>query len=210
MPLDASPALERFLLPRAGAILLVAAVLAGSIPAPARGEFILAGEPVAFDADLRPRFTESQKSSTAGATRAGLERWAGTTEGQSIIRRAMERDRSVLVREDTEQASLGRAPQPGLTTLLAARDQKVAKRYTMILNPAIAEQYHNDSAVDLGRPRTETDAMALAWAAEMLHIDFYAAGVALPHHERADFQERWRAVVAELGFPNAPHGSGDE
>ena len=48
--------------------------------------------------------------------------------------------------------------------------------------------------------------MAAAWAAEMLHIDFYARGIALPHHERDDFQERWMAVAGQLGFGRMTHG----
>jgi hypothetical protein len=47
--------------------------------------------------------------------------------------------------------------------------------------------------------------MAAAWAGEMLHIDFYSQGISLPHHERADFQEQWRLVAGELGFPMLPH-----
>jgi hypothetical protein len=47
--------------------------------------------------------------------------------------------------------------------------------------------------------------MSTAWAAEMLHIDFYARGIPLPHHERPDFQERWQSVASELGFPVLQH-----
>ncbi len=190
-----------------GVIVLLAAIAgAGAAPSPRAG-FILAGEPVAFDAKLHPLFSALQVSSTAEVTRAGFARWARTREGRWIIRRLREADRMVVVEEDTEQASLGRAPQPGFTILLAARDRAVPKRYTIVLNPAIAAQYPNDSSLDLGRPRSGADAMALAWAAEMLHIDFYADGIPLPHHERTDFQERWLAVAAQLGFPNTPHGT---
>lgn len=202
---DTPPAAARIRRVPARAILLAALLGAGAVP-DAGAEVVLAGEAVAFDARLRPSFTAAQKKSTAAATRAGLERWAATSEGQAILRRALERDCVVFVEEDPAQGSLGRAPQPGLTTLLAARDRKVVKRYGMILNPSIAEQYHGDAAPGLGQPRTEEDAMALAWAAEMLHIAFYAAGVALPHHERPDFRARWDAVAAELGFHGVTHG----
>ena len=185
-------------------LLLSPPVRAGDLT-PHRGGFILAGEAVSFDADLRPLFTARQVSSTAKPTRVGFDRWARTEEGKSIIRRIRD-DRTVIIEEDSEQSALGRAPQPGFTVLLAAQDPKIRKRYTIILNPMIAAQYENELAVDLGRPRSATDAMALAWAAEMLHIDFYAQGIALPHHERADFQERWLSIASELGFRITPHG----
>jgi hypothetical protein len=47
--------------------------------------------------------------------------------------------------------------------------------------------------------------MAAAWAAEMLHIDFYARGISLPHHSRSDFQSEWLIIATQLGFPNLPH-----
>ena len=191
----------------AAALLLGALAWAGDL-APRRGGFILAGESISFGADLRPRFTPHQVSATAQATRRGLDRWARTAEGRSIIMR-IRGDRTVIVEEDPEQPALGRAPQPGFTVLLAAQDPNVDKRYTIILNPTIAAQYENGSTADLGRPRSAADAMALAWAAEMLHIDFYADGIALPHHERADFQQRWLAVAMELGFRIATHGNDD-
>ena len=81
------------------------------------------------------------------------------------------------------------------------------KRYDLILNPTIASQYNNADSIDLGLPRTATDVMALAWAGEMLHIDFYANGIPLPHHDRPDFQERWLTAAAQLGMPNATHGT---
>ena len=52
--------------------------------------------------------------------------------------------------------------------------------------------------------------MAAAWAAELLHIDFYSRGISLPHHQRADFQREWRAIAEELGFPTMPHGEDEE
>lgn len=194
---------------RATLILLIGVVLFPPTGANAAGEptgFIVAGKPIAFDSAFRPRFTPAQVAATAKVTRAGFALWAGTAEGRAIIARILLGDTSVVVEEDSGEASLGRAPQPGFTTLLAAGDRTRHKRFRIVLNPATAEQYHGDPALDTGRPRTGAEAMALAWAAEMLHINFYLEGIALPHHERADFQERWAAVTAELGFRNTPHG----
>jgi hypothetical protein len=167
---------------------------------------LFAGEKLTLDADLLPRFTPHQIASTAAATRAGLERWARTQEGRAILVRLDQDDRIVIVREDPQESSPGRAPQPSLETLLSANNRKVRKRYELVLNPAIAAQYDNPSAIDLGLPHSASDVMALAWAGEMLHIDFYARGVPLPPHERPDFQERWTAVAAQLRLPNATHG----
>lgn len=193
---------------RTAAVVLVVVLAATGRSAPPAGGIVLAGDRVAFDGELRPRFTANQVTSTSAATRSGLERWARTAEGRSILRRFQEGERTVVVTEDVDEGTPGRAPQPGLQTLLAARNPKVRKRYDLILNPTIASQYNNASSIDLGLPRTATDVMALAWAGEMLHIDFYANGVPLPHHERSDFQERWLAVAAQLGLPNATHRTG--
>ncbi|HEY0787829.1 MAG TPA: hypothetical protein VGE86_04235 [Thermoanaerobaculia bacterium] len=190
-------------------VLAATVVTLAATPDAPRSGFVLGGEPVTFGADLRPRFTKRQIASTAEETRAGFDRWARTREGRWIIRRLRESDRSVVVLEDPEQESIGRAPQPGFTILLAAANRAVHKEYAIVLNPRIAAQYQGGESLDLGRPRTPADAMALAWAAEMLHIDFYADGITLPHHERADFQERWSAVAGQLGFPNTPHGKDD-
>lgn len=193
---------------RTAAVVLVVVLAATGRSAPPAGGIVLAGDRVAFDGELRPRFTANQVTSTSAATRSGLERWARTAEGRLILRRFQEGERTVVVTEDVDEGTPGRAPQPGLQTLLAARNPKVRKRYDLILNPTIASQYNNASSIDLGLPRTATDVMALAWAGEMLHIDFYANGVPLPHHERSDFQERWLAVAAQLGLPNATHRTG--
>src|SRR4029077_19649211 len=61
-----------------------------------------------------------------------------------------------------------------------------------------------------GQPANTADAMSIAWAGEMLHIYFYAHGISLPHHTRADFQEEWRAVAAERGMATVPHDDDDE
>jgi len=64
--------------------------------------------------------------------------------------------------------------------------------------------------VKAGEPSTITEMMAAAWAGEMLHIAFYARGISLPHHQRADFQQEWHVMATELGFPNLAHDDGDE
>ena len=171
--------------------------------------FLLAGETIRFDADLRPQFSERQQTASAASTRAGFARWAATAEGQLIIARFRGTDRDVVVLESIDESGIGRAPQPALGTLLAAGDASKSKRYELIVNPALAAQYGAPS-IDLGLPRTPADVMAAAWAAEMLHIDFYARGIPLPHHERADFQERWLAVAEQLGLPNTEHGDEGE
>jgi hypothetical protein len=189
-------------------LLLAMTLFAADVP-PRHAGFVLAGAPVTFDAELRPRFTKVQLSSAAKVTLQGFDRWARTEEGRSIIRRVSASDRTVIIEEDPDQPSLGRAPQPVFTILLAARNPAVHKQYAIVLNPSLAAQFDNGTAAEGEGPRSAADAMALAWAAEMLHIDFYADGVALPHHERADFQERWRAVTRQLGFLNASHGNDD-
>jgi len=60
------------------------------------------------------------------------------------------------------------------------------------------------------QPATAADQMAAAWAGEMLHIYFYSTGISLPHHQRADFQQEWHLMAAELGLPNMPHADDDE
>jgi hypothetical protein len=170
--------------------------------------FVLADETIRFDADLRPQFSERQLRTTAESTRAGLVRWASTLEGRSIIARFQGQDREVIVLESADEPTIGRAPEPGFRTLLAAGDPKQLKTYRLIVNPSLAEQYQGSKgskSIDLGLPRTPADAMALAWAGEMLHIEFYAEGIPLPHHRRVDFQERWHLVAQALGMPRAEH-----
>jgi hypothetical protein len=167
--------------------------------------FVLADEVIRFDAELRPQFSAHQVQTSSEATRAGLVKWASTPEGKSIIARFQARDREVIVLESADELTIGRAPQPGFLTMLAAGDSKQLKRYHLIINPTIAAQYNSPKSIDLGLPRTPTDAMALAWAGEMLHIEFYAAGIPLPHHQRADFQKRWRLVAEALGMPRVEH-----
>jgi len=57
----------------------------------------------------------------------------------------------------------------------------------------------------LNEPANASDMMAVAWAGEMLHIYFYAQGISLPHHPRADFQDQWHAVADELGMVLVTH-----
>ena len=169
--------------------------------------FVLAGETIEFDAELRPRFTEKQVRETAASTRAGLAKWAATDEGKAIIARFRVSDREVVVTESDEEPSIGRAPQPGFLTFLAAEDRTKHKTYQLVVNPTLAAQYNTKTSLDLGLPQTPADVMALAWAGEMLHIDFYAKGITLPHHERVDFQERWQLVVSAMGMPRVDHAT---
>lgn len=191
--------------------LLLVAVLAAiaTQSAPRGGGFMLAGESVTFNAELRPQFTEHQLQKTAAATREGFAQWAATPEGQKIIRRFTRGDCEVHVIESAEEPGVGRAPQPGFMTFLTIGDESKVKRFELILNPVRASEYGDPQTINLGLPRTPADVMAVAWAAEMLHIDFYAEGIPLPHHQRADFQERWLRVSGALGFPLVSHDSGD-
>jgi hypothetical protein len=165
----------------------------------------LASESVRLDAELRPTFSAHQIASCAASTRAGLARWAATAEGRAILARLRNDEYEVTIVEDATEPAIGRAPHPNAATLIAGETQ--LKRYTLILNPALAAQYDNPQALDLGLPRTPADVMAAAWAAEMLHIEFYSRGIPLPHHIRDDFQERWRTVALQLGFPRMEHGT---
>jgi hypothetical protein len=170
---------------------------------------LLAGEPVALDDDARPRFTEHQKEASVACTREGFTLWAATPQGKAILAKFRGEDRDVRVIENAEEPGVGRAPQPSFVTFLAMGGESKVKHYDLILNPARASEYGDPQTVNLGLPRTPADVMAVAWAAEMLHIDFYADGIPLPHHHRADFQERWMRVAGALGFPLVSHDSGD-
>ena len=171
---------------------------------------VLAGEPISFDADDTPRFTAKQIEQSSESVREGFVKWAATPEGRAIVARFRGTERDVHVTETAEEPAIGRAPQPGFLTFLAAKDPKKTKSYELFLNPILAAQYNSASEMDLGLPRTPAEVMALAWAGEMLHIDFYADGVPLPHHERGDFQERWQRVVDALGLPRAHHGGDND
>ncbi|MGZ8853384.1 MAG: hypothetical protein ACXW2X_08305, partial [Thermoanaerobaculia bacterium] len=107
------------------------------------------------------------------------------------------------------ELSPGRAPQPGIATLVSAGDRAKLKSYAIILNPTFF-RVTKDQAPYPNEPHTAADVMAAAFAAEMLHVDFYSRGISLPHHERADFQREWRTIAAELGMDGLRHDDDDE
>jgi len=165
---------------------------------------MLAGEPVRFDVNHQPRFTAAQIQHTTAATRNGLAKWAATPHGRHLIDYFAAHDCDIEVIEDTTENAMGRAPEPGLATLVSKR-----KRFVMLLNPAYY-RLPKDMTPLPGQPANAADAMAVAWAGEMLHIYFYARGISLPHHERPDFQEQWVAIAGELGMTGVRHDDGDE
>lgn len=173
------------------------------------GSILLCGEPVRVRADLTVQFTDKQLHESAPATRAGFVRWAATGQGRELLRRFAATEYRVVVTEDPEEPSMGRAPQPGMLTFLGVNDRSKVKTYELILNPR-----HDSVPIDAvplaNQPATRTDFMAAAWAAEMLHIHLYSQGVALPHHERDDFQQAWLTVATQLGFPTMTHGLNEE
>ncbi len=164
--------------------------------------FVLANEPIVFDG-LEPRFSEHQLQESSAPTRAGLARWAATESGRRLIAHFNTREFRVTVVERRDEDGLGRAPEPSIGTLVDAADHAKVKSYELILNPD-AGAIHGFEPV-AGTPYSPADMMAIAWAAEMLHIELYSEGISLPHHSRADFQEKWRTVAAELGFPSLRH-----
>jgi hypothetical protein len=166
---------------------------------------LLAAEGVHFDDHLKPQFTAHQISATSAATRDGLELWAATERGRNEIRRFDTSEYEIIVLEDRIDSASGEAPQPGIATLLGANDRAKLKSYELILNPEFRPAVEA-TRMSSGEPTTPAQAMAAAWAAEMLHIDFYSRGISLPHHSRADFQEEWREVASQLGFPYLAHG----
>lgn len=165
---------------------------------------ILGEEPVRLDAQRKVRFTEKQLSSTTVATREGFVRWAATAEGARILRHFEKAHCEIFVREDVHEPGMGRAPQPGIATLVASNNDAKRKVYELILNP-MSRDVPKEMKPLPQHPATTADFLAAAWAAEMLHIEFYSRGILLPHHRRADFQERWEAVAAQLGFPTMAH-----
>lgn len=191
----------------AAVLLVVSAATAGKISlqtATNETGFRLAGERIRFDASARPEFTEGQIRYSSEATRSGLVKWAATPRGRRMILRFNGAEYSVTIREDGHGVGAGSAPQPALATLAAATDHTKTKAYDLILNPTFTLP-RGAIPFSSGEPSTPADMMAAAWAAEMLHIDFYARGISLPHHLRPDFQSEWHAMATELGFPNLPH-----
>lgn len=185
------------------ALLLVSAILLGGSSVPHQGGIFLAGERVRFNDDLTVRLTPRQIANTADATRAGLARFAATDVGRHMIAWFTENDCVVDVFEDASEGGAGSAPQPGIATLVA--DRGAVRTYELILNPSFPVVPRGMHALPT-QPATAADLMAAAWGAEALHVYFYAQGISLPHHERADFQEEWGRLAVQLGFPGLPHG----
>lgn len=174
-------------------------------PLSGRG-LVLENQPVRFDSTYVPSFTAEQMRHTAQSTRSGLAMWAQTTEGHQWITKLRSGEYEVVVKEGRDKASLGTADEPGIATLVATADPTKVKRFHVTLNPDVADAYTVEGAAFAEIPDA-TVAMAAAWGGEMLHVSFYAAGIRLPHHDRADFQRRWRVIAAELGVPTMKHGS---
>lgn len=172
--------------------------------------FVLAGERIRFDSNLKPQFTANQTRESAEATRAGLAKWASTEHGRRFIARFNRDEYEVLISENWTEEGIGRAPQPGLATLAAAGDHSKIKAYDLILNPTFNIPQTVVNVYPSRQPATPADQMAAAWAGEMLHIYFYSNGISLPHHQRADFQQEWHLMAAELGLPNMPHADDDD
>ncbi len=170
---------------------------------------LLAGERIRLDAELRPQFTENQIQNSAPATRAGFSKWVATEQGRRLIRYFDSSEFEIRIIEDGDESGLGRAPQPGLATLIAASDHSKRKIYEVILNPAYFKMPADMEPLP-NQPASAADVMAIAWAGEMLHIYFYAQGISLPHHPRNDFQEQWREVARQLGMPTVRHDDHDE
>ena len=170
---------------------------------------VLAGEPVRFDANLKIAFTDAQLRATSAATREGLLRFASTPDGRRMLRHFATSEYTVVVVESIDDAEVASAPEPGIATLAAANDHSIAKKYEIVLHP-IAFSVPEGATALPNQATTPADQMAAAWAAELLHIEFYSRGISLPHHQRADFQREWQAIAQELGFPGMLHGEDDE
>ena len=170
--------------------------------------FELAGERVRFDQNSKPIFSTRQIGSTAPATRAGFERWASTARGRQLVRRFDRNEYSIQIFEQTIDGGSGEAPPPGIATMMAADDRTKVKTYVLILNPTFAPPMN--TTLIFNDPSTPADVMAVTWAAEMLHIDFYSRGITLPPHSRGDFQSEWREIAAQLGFPELKHGDDED
>ena len=166
--------------------------------------FLLAGERVRFDSSLTPQFTQGQMRNCSEATRAGLTKWAATEHGRRLIAWFTNKEYEITVREDASEDGIGRTPQPGIATIVAANDHAKLKSYELILNPLVFT-LPKDMAPLPNQPVTPADVMAAAWAGEVLHLYFYSKGIPLPHHVRPDFQAEWRAMAMELGMPNLRH-----
>jgi len=175
----------------------------------AAAAFILAGERVPFDAAQQPASTEKQVRQIAPEVRAGFARWAATRNGRRLIARFNSPEYAIVITEDAMEEGPGRAPQPALATLVGSGDHRAAKVYTVIINPEFRLTAGHNIFPSI-QPATTTEMMAAAFAGEMLHVDFYSRGISLPHHQRSDFQEEWRAMARELGHPDMKHEDEDE
>ena len=195
------------------AAILMSAPLCAAQPVirnrPAIAPFILAGDRVRFDAAMRPQFTDRQIRNSAEPTRLGLALWAATQRGRELIALLSREEYEVEVMEDSTEPGAGRAPQPALPTLLAAFDHKKLKSYALVLNPSFFRVPDGMNAAPFG-PASPAEMMAVTWAAEVLHIYFYSQGISLPHHQRADFQEEWRTIAAQLGMRSMAHDDEDQ
>ena len=168
---------------------------------------LLAGQPVRFDP--APQFTARQLRHITPETRAGLARWAATEHGRMLIGALAAKEYDIIVLEDSGDRSAGNTPQPGMATLAAAGDHMKVKSYVVVLNPDFFGEAKGMKPLS-NEAGTRAELMSAAWAAEMLHVWFYTRGISLPHHSRPDFQEMWRAMAAELGFPAMRHDDESE
>ena len=192
---------------RAAILVLAFACATGTLAR--EGPIVLGGERIHLGDDLSVQFTSSQLRRSQAVTRAAFVRWAATAQGRRILTALAQNNHKIVVIEDPEEEGAGRAPQPGIATLLAANDPAQAKVYEIILNPAPVAIPKGMTPLP-NQPATAEDFVALAWAAELLHIHFYARGIPLPHHNRPDFQEAWLEIATQLGFPTSEHGEEDE
>ena len=190
------------------AILALLVAAAGSADSRAPGGIFLAGEPLRVAADGFPKFTDRQIRGSAASTRAGLARWVSTTDGRRLFDYFTSWEYEIVVTEDESESGMGRAPQPGIATMVGAGDKTRRKFYELIINPA-PRSIPEGLAAFPGQATRPADLVAATWAGEMLHIYFYSLGVLLPHHGRRDFQEQWASVAAQLGFPSMEHGQSE-
>jgi len=160
----------------------------------AAAAFVLAGERVAFDAQLRPRFSDHQIRVVAPEIRDGFARWAATPSGRRLVARFDSDEYQIAIEQDADEEGPGRAPQPALATLVSFADRRAVKRYVIIINPEF-RIIKGRNIFPQRQPSTQVDMMAAAIAGEMLHVDFYSRGISLPHHQRRDFQAEWRAIA---------------
>ena len=170
---------------------------------------VLAGEPVQVDANAKITFTAAQMRSISFPTRQGLVLLASTPDGRRLLRKFAAREYAIVVTEGAENGEAGSAPEPGIATLVAWNDHSVCKQYEIVLHPITFSLPEGATAFP-HQADTPADQMAAAWAAELLHIEFYARGISLPHHQRADFQREWQTIVQQLGFPTMTHGEEEE